>query len=190
MGVALYIMMHDNRIPTFLRGLSTPEAVLDKLRSLPMTGVLHQGNSLIDILIKGLLTVDVRNRFDSGGAMLAARLWAASEGVSREVISDIIGQQLDGKREQLSRAWEQCLPKNCHTQSLRNGCAEIASPSSRSGPSASFSVACVYPCRVSTSGFGASCKTCQGPPLRETVDHCSSCNPGYEVRERRCRPTR
>merc|ERR1712187_1014495 len=66
------------------------------------TKVLHFGTSRLDVLIAGLLTVDVKQRYNSGQALKAAEDWAKAEGLSPDVINEITKPTLDGKRQQLT----------------------------------------------------------------------------------------
>merc|ERR1712048_212907 len=96
--------------------------------------------------------------------------WAALEGVSQDVIENIVQGSFDGKRQQLPAAWGTCQKQQCHS-GQRNRCEDST---------------CVYPCKVSTSHAGPSCKTCEAPRSRRAVNHCASCNYGFEVVGTRC----
>merc|ERR1712187_688564 len=77
MGVALYIMTNYNMLPDFLKGFNGDiKAMYRHIGSLAENAELHVCRDLpcsrLDVLIKGLLTVNVRNRFNSAQALQAA----------------------------------------------------------------------------------------------------------------------
>lgn len=171
MGIALYMMMNKGRLPVFLQHCNTVEQLLRKIKMLTQSHVkLPSLTPQLDVLVKGLLIVNPRTRFDSGQALAQAQKWAAAEGVSQDVIKDVVQGNLHGKREQLSAAWGTCQKLQCHSRQ-QNRCEDST---------------CVYPCQVSTSHAGPSCRTCEAPRSRRAVNHCASCNYGFEVVGTRC----
>merc|ERR1712048_405054 len=171
MGIALYRMMNQGKLPVFLQHCNTVEQLIRKIKMLTQSDVrLPNFNNNLDVLIKGLLNVNPKFRFDSGEALANAQKWAALEGVSQDVIENIVQGSLDGKRQQLSAAWGTCQKQQCHL-GQRNRCEDST---------------CVYPCKVSTSHAGPSCRTCEAPRSRKAVNHCASCNYGFEVVGTRC----
>jgi len=176
MGISLYMMMNYNKLPLFLQGYSASlKSLLGRLKTLRDSDMNFQKpTSHLDVLLQGLLKVNPKYRFDSEVALEKAQKWAEAEGVSKDEIRDIVLGSLDGKREQLSAGWGQCKQQKCYLGS-QNRCEDAT---------------CVYPCHVSTSGAGPSCRTCAAPRARRAVNHCTSCNAGFEVVGTSCQQIR
>merc|ERR1712178_597172 len=74
-----------------------------------------------------------------------------------------------------------CVKKDCFDKGLRCKEFDAAKLSKIS------TVGCLYPCHVSTSGFGKSCATCEKPAFRKVENHCTSCNSGFYLSGTTCK---
>jgi len=112
LGMTIYQVTHRGQFPAYYHTMRTANDCLNKIAELynEKISLTASGDSHLDKLISGLLTVQVNDRLKVAAALDLAKEWAKQEGVSEMDIQQVSNGRNTAK---LPPCWGECIMETC-----------------------------------------------------------------------------